>query len=80
MGGPLPLRLTLAQEGDLMAGTGFVRDKPVAVTARVSGPNEARGSLLFSDSSQNAVTVTLSDDRRTLKVSGLGGVIEMERQ
>lgn len=79
-GGPLSLRLSLEQTGDLLAGIGFVRGRPVAVAGRMTGPNEARGSILFSDESQNDVTVSLSDDNQVLSIRGLGGVIQMERQ
>ena len=74
------LRLDLEQSGDLLAGTGFVEGKPVAVAGRITATNEARGSLLFSDGSRSGVRAVLSDDGKTLSVRGLGGTLEMRRQ
>jgi hypothetical protein len=77
---PHMLRLDLDQSADLLAGTGFVSGKPVAVVGRVTGENEARGLLLFSDGSQNGVKVSLSSDEQTLSLKGVGGTIEMRRK
>ena len=74
------LRLDLEQSGDLLAGTGFVEGKPVAVAGRITAANEARGSLLFSDQSRSGVRAVLSDDGQTLSMRGLGGTLEMRRQ
>jgi hypothetical protein len=74
------LQLDLNQSADLLAGTGFVSGKPVAVVGRVTGVNQARGLLLFSDGSQNGVKVSLSSDEQTLSLRGVGGVIEMGRK
>ncbi len=74
------LWLDLRQSGELLAGTGFVSGKPVAVVGRVTETNEARGSILFSDQSQTGVRVSLSDDEQTLSVRGLGGIMEMRRK
>lgn len=74
------LWLDLKQSGDLLAGTGFVSGKPVAIVGRVVEVNEARGSILFSDRSQNGVRAFLSSDEQTLSLRGLGGTIEMRRQ
>jgi hypothetical protein len=78
--GPPPLWLTLTQGGDLLAGTGFIDGKPVAVVGKVTGPNRAAGTILFSDESQNRVKVNLSGDGRILTIEGLGGIIEMRRE
>jgi hypothetical protein len=77
---PEEIWLQLEQSGDLLAGTGFVWGKPVAVAGWVTGPREARGSLLLSDQSRNGIKVSLSGDLGTLNVSGLGGTIAMRRQ
>jgi hypothetical protein len=77
--GPMRLRLELAQSGDLLAGTGFVDGRPVAVAGKVTEPGQARGFVLFSDESRNAVTVSLADDGGALSVRGLGRLIEMTR-
>jgi hypothetical protein len=77
---PQRIWLQLEQSGELLAGTGFLWGRPVAVAGWVTGPREARGSLLLSDQSRNGVRVTLSADLSTLSVSGLGGTIQMQRQ
>ena len=77
--GPPLLRLSLTQGGDLLAGTGFMDGRPMAVVGKVTGPNRVSGTILFPDESQNGVKMTLSDDGRTLKIHGLGGPIEMGR-
>src|SRR3990170_1823760 len=71
--GPPLLWLNLTQGGDLLAGTGFIDGKPVAVVGKVTAPNHATGTILFSDESQNRVKVVLSGDGRTLTIEGLGG-------
>jgi len=78
--GPRPVRLRLSQGEDLLAGTGYVNGRPVAVAGKIIEPDKARGTVLFSDESRNAVSATLSDDGGTLTVRGLGGLIEMQRQ
>lgn len=78
--GPPPLWLTLTQGGDLLAGTGFIDGKPVAVVGKVTGPNRAAGTILFSDESQNRVKVNLSGDGRVLTIEGLGGPFEITRE
>lgn len=78
--GPPPLWLNLAQGGNLLAGTGFVDGKPIAVVGKETTPNHASGTLLFSDESQQRVRVSLSGDGRTLTIEGLGGPIEMKRE
>ncbi len=78
--GPRAVRLRLSQGEDLLAGTGYVNGRPVAVAGKVTEPNKARATVLFSDESRNGVYATLSDDGQTLSVRGLGGLIEMQRQ
>ena len=78
--GPPPLWLILDQRGDLLAGTGFVNGKPVAVVGKVTAPNTATGTILFADESQNRVKATLSSDRRILTIEGLGSPLEMKRK
>ncbi len=78
--GPPQLWLNLTQGGDLLAGTGFVEGKPVAVVGKVTAPNRAAGTILFSDESQNRVKVVLSGDGKVLTIEGLGGPIEMRRE
>jgi hypothetical protein len=77
---PSPLWLVLTQSGDLLAGTGFVDGKPLAVVGRVTGIRQAAGTLLFSDESQNRVRVILSDDGQSVTIQGLGSPIEMRRE
>jgi len=72
--------LNLSQAGELLAGTGYVDGKPVAVTGSASSPEEARGVLLFSDGSKMGVSATLSGDGGTLTIKGLGRPIEMKRR
>lgn len=72
--------LRLQQTGVLMAGTGFIEGKPVAVTGKMTGAGQAKGTVLFSDESRNKVTAKLSEDLQTLTITGLGGPILMERQ
>lgn len=78
--GPPPLWLNLTQGGNLLAGTGFVDGKPVAVVGKVTGVNSAIGTILFSDESQNRASVTISKDGRVLTVEGLGEPIQMRRE
>jgi hypothetical protein len=74
------LWLDLEQSGELLAGTGFVSGKPVAIVGRITGANEARGSIPFSARSRNPVWVSLYDDGQTLRVRGLGETLEMRRK
>jgi len=74
------VRLTLSQGGELLAGTGFLAGRPVAVVGRVTGPKRARGTLLFADESRNGVKASLSDDRQTLTVTGLGAPLHLIRE
>ncbi len=78
--GPPPLTLTLTQGGKLLAGTGFVEGKPIAVVGKVIGSNKASGAILFSDESRNIVKATLSGDGRILTILGFGSPIEMARE
>ena len=78
--GPSPLWLVLTQSGNLLAGTGYIDGKPVAVVGRVTELRQASGSLLFSDESQCRAKVTLSDDSRALAIHGLGLPIQMTRE
>lgn len=78
--GPPQIALTLNQGGKLLAGTGFIDGKPVAVVGKVTGANQAAGAVLFSDESRNAVKATLSGDGRVLTIRGLGGPIELRRE
>ena len=78
--GPPQLWLNLTQGGDLLAGTGFIDGKPVAVVGKVTAPNRVTGTILFSDESHNRVKVVLSGDGRTLTIEGLGVPIEMRRE
>lgn len=78
--GPPALTLTLTQGGKLLAGTGFIDGRPVAVVGKVTGANQAAGSVLFSDESRNAVKASLSGDGRILTIRGLGDPIEMKRE
>lgn len=72
--------LNLSQAGELLAGTGYVDGKAVAVTGSASSPGEARGVLLFSDGSKMGVSASLSGDGGTLTIKGLGRPIEMKRR
>lgn len=78
--GPPLLWLNLTQGGDLLAGTGFIDGKPVAVVGKVTAPNRASGTILFSDESQQRVKVNLSGDGKALTIEGLGGPIQMRRE
>jgi hypothetical protein len=79
-GGPPALYLNLTQGGELLAGTGFVEGKAIAVVGKTSGPNHASGTLLFSDESQQRIKVRMSDDSKILTIDGLGAPIEITRQ
>jgi hypothetical protein len=72
--------LSLSQASGLLAGTGYVDGKPVAVTGSASSPEEARGVLLFSDGSKMGVRAVLSGDGGTLTIKGLGRPIELRRR
>jgi len=78
--GDPPLWLNLTQAGDLLAGTGYVDGKPVAVTGKTTSPTEASGVLLFSDGSRMGVRALLSADGGTLTIQGLGSPLEMKRR
>ena len=78
--GPLPMWVTLSQEGHLIGGTGYVNGRAVAVAGKTTGPDQVQGTLLFSDESRNAVKATLSDGGHLLTVEGLGESIRMRRQ
>lgn len=77
--GPPRIDLSLTQHGELVAGTGFVEGKAVAVVGKATGLHMTSGTLLFSDESQNGVKGTLSADGHILTIHGLGGPIEMRR-
>jgi hypothetical protein len=70
----------LVQNGDLIAGTGYLDGKPIAVAGKVIGPNQARGTLLFSDESRTTVTAVLSEGDRVLTVDGAGRPIKLRRR
>ncbi len=72
--------LSLTQGGELVAGTGFVEGKAVAVVGRVTESHKASGTLLFSDESRARVKVVISEDGQTLHISGLGSLLQMKRQ
>ena len=78
--GPPYIWLNLTQGGNLLAGSGFVDGKPVAVVGKVIGVNSAVGTILFSDESQSRARATLSDNGRVLTVEGLGAPIQMRRE
>ncbi len=75
--GPPQLWLNLTQGGNLLAGTGYVDGRPVAVVGKVTDVRKATGTILFSDESQTRVKVVLSGDGRTLTIEGLGAPIQM---
>ncbi len=77
--GPPRIDLSLTQGGELIAGTGFVEGKAVAVVGKATGLHMTSGTLLFSDESQSGVKGTLSGDGRILTIHGLGNPIEMRR-
>jgi hypothetical protein len=72
--------ITLNQWGDLLAGTGFDQGKPVAVVGRIIEPLNAMGTLLFSDESLMRIRATLSEDKGTLTIKGLGAPFHMKRR
>ena len=72
--------LNLSQAGDLLAGTGYVNGRAVAVTGKTTSPTQANGVLLFSDGSRMGVRAVLSGDGDMLTVEGLGGPIDMKRR
>lgn len=77
---PLQIHLDLTQGGDLIAGTGYLDGKAVAVVGKVVAADRARGAVLYSDESRHRVSVSLSTDRRTLTIEGLGAPIVMKRK
>lgn len=79
-GRPVAVWLEVRQTGDLLAGTGSLQGRAVAIVARISGPREARGSALFSDGSRAGLVLMLSNDGRQLRASGAGGIVEMRRR
>lgn len=79
-GMPAVVWLELQQTGELLAGTGYLQGRAVAVVAKISGPGEARGSALFSDGSRAGLVLMLSADGRQLRASAAAGIVEMERR
>jgi hypothetical protein len=79
-GGRSAASVRLLQDGVLLAGTGFVSGRPVAVSGRVVGEGEARGDIQFADESRQSVRVSLSGDRQQLTVTGIGAPIVMKRR
>ena len=78
--GPPQILLTLTQSGSLLAGTGFIDGKPVAVTGKTKESNYATGTMLFSDESRIGVKATLSEGGSVLSIQGLGAPIELKRK
>lgn len=77
---PMRVWLDLTQYGELLSGIGYYKEKPVAMAAKVIGPNEADGNLLFSDESRTKVKIILSDDKSSLTVKGIGAPFDLSRQ
>lgn len=72
--------LVLEQRGELLAGSGFVDGRPVAVVGRTTGPGEAEGTVVFADGSRGRLRATRSADGRKLTVEGLGGTVQLKRR
>lgn len=72
-------RITLTQNGPLIAGTGVLLGQPVGITARAVSDVEAEGIVIFADDSQSRFAAELAADGRTVVVRGFGGPITLSR-
>jgi hypothetical protein len=78
--GPPEATVSLTQSGELIAGTGVLDGRAVAVVGRVIGPNAAEGRLLFNDESHMQVRAALADEGRELRLEGIGGNLVLARR
>jgi hypothetical protein len=78
--GPPEVTVSLTQSGELIAGTGVLDGRAVAVVGRVVRPNAVEGRLLFNDESHMQVRAALADDGRELKLEGIGGNLVLARR
>lgn len=78
--GPPEVTVSLTQSGELIAGTGVLDGRAVAVVGRVVRPNAVEVRLLFSDESHMQVRAALADDGRELRLEGIGGNLVLARR
>ena len=78
--GPPEVAVALTQSGELIAGTGVLDGRAVAVVGRATGPDAAEGRLLFDDESHMQVRASLADDGRVLRLEGIGGNLALARR
>ena len=72
-------KLTLSQIDNLIAGTGLINGRAVAIAGKKTDHKYADCSLLFSDESCTKIAVILSEDSRSIQVKGLGNNVNLRR-
>jgi hypothetical protein len=64
---PYPIQISITQKEKVLAGTGYITDKAVAVVGIVeSGSMCANGRILYSDGSNASTKACLSSDKESL--------------
>lgn len=64
---PYPIEISITQKDKVLAGTGYITDKAVAVVGMVESETMcARGSILYSDGSSARTRACLSSDKESL--------------
>ncbi len=81
---PYPIQITLTQREKMLAGTGYITDKAVALVGMVEDGTEcANGTIQYSDASSARTRVCLSPDRDALLLNEAdrsGGQITLRKR